>query len=114
MRLCRNWRNMLIGRRLQAPRAVSKTAWFGLPTEAACTVGNFSGRKLARCLRLLLRSFQLPLESLQGGIDLIRSKSRLAVLAVAGAHQNSDVSESLFDEREIIAKLSLLLVCEGV
>jgi hypothetical protein len=49
----------------------------------------------------------------RAAFDFIRSKSRLAVLAVACAHQNSDVSESLFDEREIIAKLSPLLVCEG-
>jgi hypothetical protein len=36
----------------------------------------------------------------------------LAVLAVADAHQNGDVLESLFDKREIMTEANCLLVCE--
>src|SRR5713226_6045504 len=99
-------------------RAVSKLPGTGCLTEAALAVRQPCAisipSSLARCLLLLLRSFQLPLEALQCGGSFVRSNGHLAVIAVAGAHQDGDVLESLFDKLQIISKLSLLLVCERV
>lgn len=61
-----------------------------------------------------LGSLQLPLEPLQGGGSFVRSNNRLAVFAVADAHQNGDILKSLFDKRQVMTQLNCLLVGEGL
>jgi hypothetical protein len=64
------------------------------------------------CLLLYLRSFQLPLQSLQRGGSFVCANHGLAVFAVADAHQNGDILESLLDKREITTELNCLVGCE--
>jgi hypothetical protein len=63
---------------------------------------------------LLADAFQLPLEALQRGGGLIRPNRWLTVVAVAGVHQDADVSEFFLDQREIMTEQSVLLVRERV
>ena len=67
------------------------------PLEGAC------------CLSPHLHSFQLPFQPLQCGGSFICPNHRLAVLAVADAHQNGDVLKPLLHKREIMTELNRLL-----
>jgi hypothetical protein len=48
------------------------------------------------------------LEALQGAGSLLGPNGYLALFTMAGAHQDDDSLQSLFDESEIIAKLRAL------
>ncbi len=69
-----------------------------------------SGISGARCQRSHIRSFQRPFQSLQCGGGFVCPNHRLAVLAIADAHQNGDVLESFFHKREIMTELNGLVV----
>ena len=63
---------------------------------------------------LLEDPFQLPLETLQGGRDLISPNRRLTVVAVARVHQDADVLEFFLDQGEIMAEQSSLFARQRV
>jgi len=66
------------------------------------------------CMLLLEDPFQLPLEALQCGRSLISPNRCLTVVAVAGVHQDADVSEFFLNQGEIMTKQSFLLARERV
>jgi len=63
---------------------------------------------------LLADPFQLPLEALQRSRGLISPNRWLTVVAVAGVHQDANVSEFFLDLGEILTEQSVLLVRERV
>jgi len=69
---------------------------------------------LASRMPLLLRPFQLPLESLQCGSSLVGPNRYLTVVAVADSHQNGNVSESFLDISKVPIELPFLLSCERI
>jgi hypothetical protein len=81
------------------------------PNLLSCRNHSFSS---VRRPRLLLHSFQLPLEPLYGSANLVGANGGLAIFAVACTHQVDDALQFRFDIRQVLIETLSLLGCRRV